>query len=617
MHQVELEMQNDELRRNQTQLDESRTRYADLYDFAPVGYLTLDRDGLIVEANLTAARRLGRERALILERPFSFYVHERDRDALCLHLEKVFRTGEPQTCEIRLAPKDAEAFFARLDSMFIEKASGTGFSRTSLSDITSAKSAEEVLQQDRDELKARVAERTAEISAANEQLKHEMQERRQAEIQTQATNALLKLLNEASSRKEYLDAAVEQIRNQTGCCCVGVRMFDERGVIPYESHAGFGEEFPEAESWISRMRDFCVCPRIMAGRIEPVDAPHLTEAGSYFCNDTAELAAGLTEEEKSRFRGTCMKRGFGSFAVIPVLHGGKVLGVIHLADEREGLVPRRRVEFVESLAKLIGAAVYRFNTQARLRYDLETREVVNTLLRFSLEDVSLEELLGRGLDLLLSIPWLSCHSKGSIFLVEDAADMLVMKVQRGLSEERAARCGRVPFGKCVCGRTILHREIQLVPCTDDRHEIPSPSGAHSHYCVPIHFSGKILGLVNLYVAIDHRQDPREIEFLIAVSNTLAGIVQRNRVEEALRRTGEKYRELVENANSMILRLDMEGNITFCNEFVQSFFGYTEQELIGRNCFGTILPATDSYGRDLTAMAREIMKYPERFARQRK
>ena len=76
VHQIELEMQNDELRRSQVQLDESRMRYADLYDFAPVGYLTFDRTGLILEANLTAAKQLGTERTRILEAPFFLYVFE-------------------------------------------------------------------------------------------------------------------------------------------------------------------------------------------------------------------------------------------------------------------------------------------------------------------------------------------------------------------------------------------------------------------------------------------------------------------------------------------------------------------------------------------------------------
>ena len=91
-------------------------RYADLYDFAPVGYLTFDRTGLIIEANLTAAKQLGKERARILDAPFFLYVLEKDRDAFHLHLAKVFKTGERQTCEVRLAPGIGGEFYARLDS---------------------------------------------------------------------------------------------------------------------------------------------------------------------------------------------------------------------------------------------------------------------------------------------------------------------------------------------------------------------------------------------------------------------------------------------------------------------------------------------------------------------
>ncbi len=119
VHQIELEMQNEELRRSQVQLDESRMRYADLYDFAPVGYLTFDRTGLIVEANLTAAKLLGKERALILDVPFFLYVIEKDRNAFHLHLAKVFKTGERQACEVRLTTGIGEEFYARLDSIFI------------------------------------------------------------------------------------------------------------------------------------------------------------------------------------------------------------------------------------------------------------------------------------------------------------------------------------------------------------------------------------------------------------------------------------------------------------------------------------------------------------------
>ncbi len=74
----------------------------------------------------------------------------------------------------------------------------------------------------------------------------------------------------------------------------------------------------------------------------------------------------------------------------------------------------------------------------------------------------------------------------------------------------------------------------------------------------------------------------------------------------------QYHELVEYANSIILRMDMEGNITFLNRFAQEFFGYKEEELIGKNVIGTIVPPTDASGKDLKAMIADIMINSEKY-----
>ncbi|MBW1829507.1 MAG: PAS domain S-box protein [Deltaproteobacteria bacterium] len=89
-------------------------------------------------------------------------------------------------------------------------------------------------------------------------------------------------------------------------------------------------------------------------------------------------------------------------------------------------------------------------------------------------------------------------------------------------------------------------------------------------------------------------------------------VKRKQVEMALRHSEEKYRELVESANSIILKMDTQGNITLFNEFAQSFFGYKKEEIIGRNVIGTIVPSENSAGRDLAAMIEDIGRYPERY-----
>ena len=74
VHQIELEMQNEELRKAQAELEQSRSKYSDLYDFAPVGQFTFDKHGLILEANLTAATELGLERSRLINKPFRAYI---------------------------------------------------------------------------------------------------------------------------------------------------------------------------------------------------------------------------------------------------------------------------------------------------------------------------------------------------------------------------------------------------------------------------------------------------------------------------------------------------------------------------------------------------------------
>ena len=115
VHQFELKVQNEELRRAQEELCASRDRYLALYEFAPVGYFTLDRNGSILEANLTAASLFGMQRSNLQGGRFSEYVSPADRNRFHLYYGQLGKPGGTTATEIRIAPPDRAEFDARLE----------------------------------------------------------------------------------------------------------------------------------------------------------------------------------------------------------------------------------------------------------------------------------------------------------------------------------------------------------------------------------------------------------------------------------------------------------------------------------------------------------------------
>ncbi|MBN1322900.1 MAG: response regulator [Methanotrichaceae archaeon] len=142
VHQIELTMQNEELRRAQAELDASRERYFDLYDLAPVGYITLSERGLVLEANLTAATMLGLARDALVKQPISRFILIDDLDRCYRYRKQCIETGQLQVCELRLLRKDCPPFWARLETIAAHDTNGVPVCRVVLSDITECKQAE-------------------------------------------------------------------------------------------------------------------------------------------------------------------------------------------------------------------------------------------------------------------------------------------------------------------------------------------------------------------------------------------------------------------------------------------------------------------------------------------
>ena len=137
-------------------------------------------------------------------------------------------------------------------------------------------------------------------------------------------------------------------------------------------------------------------------------------------------------------------------------------------------------------------------------------------------------------------------------------------------------------------------------------------GVHSFICVPIIYEKESLGIM----AVDNIKSKRsltksDMNLLMGVaSQTAAGIVNAMSFQK-VQESEKKYRELVENANSIIMRREIRGNITFFNEFAQKFFGYTENEILGHGVIGTIIPNTESAKSRLDRLVSTLKQHPER------
>lgn len=144
--QLELQMENEHLRRSQIVLEAERDRYFDFYDNAPVGYLSLDREGIILTANITIAALLGQSRGQLLQRPMAGYIFREDRHTFSLTLEEVLAGQENCSCEVRMMNGDGEQFWGLIKAVAAADGDGLPTCHVAVADITERKHAELALK---------------------------------------------------------------------------------------------------------------------------------------------------------------------------------------------------------------------------------------------------------------------------------------------------------------------------------------------------------------------------------------------------------------------------------------------------------------------------------------
>jgi PAS domain S-box-containing protein len=201
VHQIELEMQNDELRKALADLEMAVEKYTDLYDFAPVGYFSLDPSGVILEANLTGAAFLGVERSRLISRRLLLFVSPVSRPGLLDFLKRVFTEPKNQTCEALLQKEGAGTFWASFRAASAISLQGPRkWCRVTFGDISARKQAEAVQR------------RMEALAVANQELKREIIRRETVEeALTNSEQHLAQMLEESRRMQEHMRLLSRQL----------------------------------------------------------------------------------------------------------------------------------------------------------------------------------------------------------------------------------------------------------------------------------------------------------------------------------------------------------------------------------------------------------------------
>ncbi len=241
-------------------------------------------------------------------------------------------------------------------------------------------------------------------------------------------------------------------------------------------------------------------------------------------------------------------------------------------DELEDKVTERTKELSSTNVQLLTEVRERKKAERKIEFNYNVQRVISSVLRVSLEQTTLKKLLERTIDFIKSVPEISFKSNCAIFITDEGGDRdgennrhLILKAESGFDSSLIEKCSIVPFGKCLCGKAALSGEIVFVDRVDHKHEPLSDSAPdHGHYCVPIKSGDNVTGVIAIYLEKGHIRNPMEEDFLQSLADTLAGIIERKRIEAELNASNELFQTLIDNIPDSIYFKDMENRFVKVN-----------------------------------------------------
>jgi two-component system, cell cycle sensor histidine kinase and response regulator CckA len=525
-HQIELEKQNDELRKAQQELVRMTDQYRELYDFTPVGYFILDKRGVILEANLTGATLLGVEKQFLIHKPFVTIVLKEARDTFHFYWKKVLEATAKQTCEMELVRKDGK-FHAQLEAIEIRDRSGesTGLVSTVFWDIT-----------DRIE---------AEIRLERELKKF------------QALYDLALGMTSDRDLDETLLMAVEQTRNLLGVDAAYIALRDEKAGDVY-MHTLSGIETDA----FKRMR-----LQFGAGLGGKVAA-----TGQRF------VIRNYAQEVESPVHDVVSAEGLISGIAVPIQIRQTNLGVLYGFNRRETSFSKSDLDTLFLLGNLAAVEITRKKQEIELRQahdDLEQRVQTRTA-ELSEANKHLKEEVGERKRVEAAL-------RGSESMLRNI--LATSPVGIGLTENRIIKWSNESWMKMFgfereeefVGQTtemlyasaeefervgtILYEGLQSGSVASTDATFKRKDGSR----FDVHIRLKTLGAS---------------DFARGEIAAISDISDRKRAEQAIRKSEERYRALAENALTGIC-LHRDGLFIYANDRFAKDLGYSSDELVGK------------------------------------